>query len=65
MNKILDILGLVSKKELAKCLESYAYDADAYKRNEDKRLFYMNMGQWQIMSGIISKFNIKWNYKEN
>lgn len=62
MNKILNAFGLISKKELAKHLESCAYNSDTYKTSKDERIYYSDMGAWSIINSIRFKFNIKWSY---
>ena len=61
MNKLLNALGLISKKELAKHLENCAYNSDTYKTSKDERIYYSDMGAWSIINSIRFKFNIKWS----
>lgn len=62
MNKLLNTLGLIRKKELAEYLERCALNSNTYKTSKDKRIYYMDMGAWSIINSIRHKFNIIWRF---
>ena len=64
MNKILNALGLISKKELAKDLSKWAKNANTYKHSSDERIYYADMGSWTIINSIRFNYDIDLEIKE-
>ena len=60
MNKILNALGLISKKELAEKLKNCTENHITYKTEKDPKVYYFDMGALSIISHINHYFEIKY-----